>query len=82
MLARLSAYTSLVLGLWGAVAVLTVLGAGAALALGAMALVCGLVALTERPNRRVRRAALGGVTLGALAVTGFFIWVLLAVLGV
>jgi hypothetical protein len=82
MLARLSAYTSLILGLWGALAVLTALGAGAGLALGAIALVCGLIALTERPNRRVRRVALGGVTLGALAVTGFFVWVLLAVFGV
>jgi hypothetical protein len=82
MLARLSAYTSLIVGLWGALAVLTVLGAGAGLALGTITLVCGLVALTERPNRRVRRVALAGVTLGAFGVTGFFIWVLLAVLGV
>jgi hypothetical protein len=82
MLARLSAYTSLILGLWGALAVLTVLGAGAGLALGAIALVCGLVALTEPPNRRVRRVALAGATLGGVAVTGFFVWVLLAVLGV
>jgi hypothetical protein len=82
MLARLSASTSLILGLWGALAVLTVLGVGAGLALGAIALVCGLVALSERPNRRVRRVALAGTALGAFAVTGFSIWVLLAVLGV
>jgi hypothetical protein len=82
MLARLSASTSLILGLWGALAVLTVLGVGAGLALGAIALVCGLVALSERPNRRVRRVALAGTAFGAFAVTGFSIWVLLAVLGV
>ena len=82
MLARLAACTSLILGLWGALAVLTVLGVGAGLALGAIALVCGLVALSERPNRRVKRVALTGATLGAVAVTGLFIWVVLAVFGV
>ena len=82
MLARLSACTSLILGLWGALAVLTVLGVGAGLALGAIALVCGLVALLGRPNPRVRRVGVTDAALGAFAVTGFFIWVVLAVLGV
>jgi hypothetical protein len=82
MLVRLSAYASLVFGIWGAVAVLSVLGAGLGLALGVIALICGSAALTERPQGRVRRVALIGVTTGAIAVSGFLIWILLAVLGI
>jgi hypothetical protein len=82
VLVRLSAYASLVFGVWGALAVLWVLGAWTGLALGVLALVCGSAALTEGPNPRVRRVALLGVTSGALAVAGFLVWVLLVVLGV
>jgi Na+-transporting NADH:ubiquinone oxidoreductase subunit NqrD len=82
MLLRLSAYASLVLGIWGALAVLTTLGAGLGLALGAVALVCGAVALTERPAGHVRRAALIGVATGAFGIVGFLVWVILAALGV
>jgi hypothetical protein len=82
MLVRLSAYTSLVFGIWGTVAVLSVLGAGLGLALGVIALICGSAALTDRPQGSVRRVALIGVTTGAIAVSGFLIWILLAVLGI
>lgn len=81
MLVRLSAYASLVFGIWGALAVLSAWGAAGGLALGVIALICGLAALTERPQGRVRRVALIGVTTGAIAVSGFFIWILLAMLG-
>jgi hypothetical protein len=82
MLVRLSAYVSLVLGIWGALAVLSVWGAAGGLALGVIAVICGSAALTERPKGRIRRVALIGVTTGAIAVSGFLIWILLAVLGI
>ena len=82
VLVRLSAYASLVFGIWGALAVLSVLGAGLGLPLGVIALICGSAALTERPRGRVSRVALIGVTTGAMALSGFLIWILLAVLGI
>jgi hypothetical protein len=82
MLVRMSAYASLVLGIWGALAVLTVWGAAGGGALGIIALICGSASLMERPRGRVRRVALIGVTTGAMAVIGFLVWILLAVLGI
>jgi hypothetical protein len=78
MLIRLSAYASLILGIGSALAVFAQLGGGTGLGLGAFALICGFVALTERPKGRVRRAALIGLTTGAIGVIGFLAWVLVA----
>jgi hypothetical protein len=82
MWTRVSAIAALTMGVWAAIAVLTVLGAGLGALLGVPALICGVVALTERPAGLTRRAAVAGVVTGAIGIAGFLIWVLLAVLGV
>ena len=80
MLARVSAYLSLFLGIWGALAVLSVMGAAVGLAFGLLALICGSAALSERPEGRVRRVARAGVAAGAIAVTSFVVLILYDVL--
>ena len=78
---RLFAYGSLILGIWSVLAVLSQWGVGTGLGSGAFALMLGFVALTDRPKGRVRRAALIGVTTGAIGVIGFLAWVLVAAQG-
>jgi hypothetical protein len=46
------------------------------------AVICGLVALSERPAGRVRKAALAGVVTGVVGVAGFLLWIVLAVFGI
>jgi hypothetical protein len=82
LIVRLSSYLSLALGIYAVLAVLSGWGAAAGLALGVIAVVCGWASLTERPDRRLTRIARVGVMSGALAIAGFFVWVLLALLGV
>ena len=76
MLAPVSADLSLFLGIWGGLAV----GAAVGLGSGVLALICGLAALSEHPEGRVRRVALAGVAAGAIAVGGFGVLILVDVL--
>jgi len=77
VLARLSAYPSLVLCISGALAVLSVWGAAVGLGSGVLALICGAAALSERPEGRVTRVARAGVAAGAIAVASFAVLILI-----
>ena len=71
MLARLAAIGSLVIGLWAALAVLSLWGAGGGAIAAPTAIVLAAATLTEQTSRRARRAAL----------VGFGVLVVLALLG-
>lgn len=82
MLVRLSALLSLLFGVWAVFAVVTILGVyGGGLA-GALATICGLAALSERPEGWTRRAALIGLVTGGLAIFGLLVFLVLAAFGV
>jgi len=80
VLVRIAAYLSLLLGIWGALCVLSLWGAAAGLGSGVLALICGSAALTERPEGWIRGVALAGVAAGASVVIGFVVLILVAVL--
>jgi hypothetical protein len=82
VLARVSAFVSLVLGLWGFAAALSVWGLGVGALMGGLALLCGWASLSERPAKRTRRLALVGVATGAAALVVVLVWIVLAAVGV
>ena len=82
MLARLSAYVSLALGLYGFVAALSGYGAAVGAVMGVLALLAGWACVTEHPPARTRRLALVGMVAGSAALATVLVWIMLAVLGI
>jgi hypothetical protein len=82
VLARVSAYVSLVLGLYGFLAALSGWGAAVGAVMGALALLAGWASVTERPPARTRRVALVGMAAGAAALATVLVWIVLAIFGV
>jgi len=79
---RVGAFLSLVLGVYGLLAALSVWGVVAGAVMGALALLFAWAALTERPGGWTRRMARAGMLTGGLALVVCAIWVVLAILGV
>jgi len=82
VLVRIAAWASLVFGLYGFVAALSLWGAAAGAVMGALALLFGWACLTERPSGVTRRVAQVGVAAGVGAFVVVLIWIMLAILGV
>jgi hypothetical protein len=82
VLLRVGAFVSLVLGVYGLLAALSVWGAVTGAVMGALALLFAWAALTERPDGWTRRVARAGMLTGGLALIVCAIWVVLAILGV
>ena len=82
MVVRVGAFLSLVLGVYGLLAALSVWGVVAGAVMGALALLFASASLTERPGGWTRRMARAGMLTGGLALVVCAIWVVLAILGV
>ena len=82
VLARVSAYVSLVFGLYGFVASLSGWGAAVGAVMGALALLTGWASVTDRPPQRTRRVALAGIAAGSAALATVLVWIVLAIFGV
>ena len=82
MLVRLSAWMSLVLGVFGAITALYPLGVGVGGVSAGLAILFGWAALSEHPAARTRRVAVLGVAAGSVAIALVLVWVTLAILGV
>jgi hypothetical protein len=82
VLARVSAFLSLVLGLWGFAAALSVLGLVGGVVMGPLAVLFGWASLSERPPKWTRRVALSGVVTGSAALFTALVWIVLFMFGV
>jgi hypothetical protein len=82
VIVRVSAWLSLVLGVYGFLAALSVWGVALGAGAGVFALLLGWAVLREQPLGWTRRAARGGVIAGGLALVVSVVWIVLAVFGV
>ena len=82
VIVRVSACLSLVLGVFGFLASLSVWGVAVGAGAGVFALLVGWAALSEHPHGWTRRMARSGVVAGGLALVVCAVWVAVAVLGV
>ena len=82
MIQRVSACLSLVLGVFGFLASLSVWGVAVGAGAGVFALLFGWAALSEHPHGWTRRMARSGVVAGGLALLVCTVWVVLFALNV
>ena len=82
MIVRVAAWLSLVFGVYGFLAALSVWGLAVGAVAGVLALLFGWAVLTEQPLGWTRRAARVGIVTGGLALVVCAVWVVLAVIGV
>jgi hypothetical protein len=82
VIVRVSAWFSLVLGVYGFLAALSVWGVAVGAGAGVFALLFGWAVLREQPLGWTRRAARGGMIAGSLALVVCAVWVVLAVFGI
>lgn len=81
MIVRVFAWLSLVFGVYGFLAALSVWGLAVGAVAGVLALLSGWAVLTEHPLGWTRRAARGGIMMGGLALVVCAVWVVLAAVG-
>ena len=81
MLPRAAAIGALVIGLWSALAVISVWGAGGGAIAAPIAIILAVAALTEPVSPRLRRTAFVGLAGAVAALVGLGILVVLALLG-
>jgi hypothetical protein len=82
MLPRVAAVLSMVIGVWGLLAVLSIWGAAGGVVGGVLAIVLGLASRSEPTSRRFQTMATVGLAAGVLAVLGFILLLVLAAFGV